>query len=351
MEIPVCFSIYRYNGNVNTYFRYFIHKIVFCGFRNICFNRYKQLTLKEKYDIKKRVIILNSFQNAFDALDYTGGCDKFSEGLHVCCGGIDVMHSLKSDILRNRPHGRNDYQIIYIRQGICSYIDTDGSLKSAGANSVLLFEPDVPQIYRYKSDNKTTAYWVHFSGEYAEQLLRSLGLTRRHFVLKSAPENYTSALTNIIYALRHKHSGYRSICTAELYRLLAYLSSQIISESGGRDNRYSSEIDMIVDEMSKNYSRPYPVSYYSGLCNLEENYFIKLFKLQVGTTPRTYIIRLRMEAASALLRETTLKLEDVAAAVGYENVYYFMEIFKKHTGITAGEFRKGAVKNLSGIKT
>jgi AraC-like DNA-binding protein len=47
-----------------------------------------------------------------------------------------------------------------------------------------------------------------------------------------------------------------------------------------------------------------------------------------------------MKEASKLLSRSDLRLREIAEAVGYTDVKYFMRVFKQHTGLTANEFRK-----------
>ena len=48
----------------------------------------------------------------------------------------------------------------------------------------------------------------------------------------------------------------------------------------------------------------------------------------------------RMKKAKALLRETDLTVEAIAAEVGYENVEHFNRLFKKSYDMTPVQYRK-----------
>lgn len=64
----------------------------------------------------------------------------------------------------------------------------------------------------------------------------------------------------------------------------------------------------------------------------------KAFKQVSGINFIDYLTRVRMDAAKQLLRETTMKINDVAVAVGYQHSY-FNRIFKKQEGVTPSQYR------------
>ncbi len=64
------------------------------------------------------------------------------------------------------------------------------------------------------------------------------------------------------------------------------------------------------------------------------SYFKKVFISKYGVSPVKYITQLRMNYACELLSTGKYKISDVAQLCGYENVYYFSTVFKKHKGIS-----------------
>ena len=55
-------------------------------------------------------------------------------------------------------------------------------------------------------------------------------------------------------------------------------------------------------------------------------------------TPGDLIKTYRMEKASALLKENSGNISEVAYAVGFNSLSYFSQTFKEHFGITPSEF-------------
>jgi len=60
----------------------------------------------------------------------------------------------------------------------------------------------------------------------------------------------------------------------------------------------------------------------------------------MGITFVEYIRLIRIREAKKLLEESDMKIIELAAKVGFNNVTYFNLLFKKETGETPVEFRR-----------
>jgi len=60
-----------------------------------------------------------------------------------------------------------------------------------------------------------------------------------------------------------------------------------------------------------------------------------------GTTFQGVLDRVRLEAARQLLESTRLPLDGIAASLGYASVSPFMRSFRRWTGTTPGQWRRG----------
>jgi two-component system response regulator YesN len=68
----------------------------------------------------------------------------------------------------------------------------------------------------------------------------------------------------------------------------------------------------------------------------------KVFKRETGETISDYLLRLRMENAVVLLKDSRYKIYEIAARLGYKNPTYFIKVFKERFGVTPQEFRDGS---------
>jgi LacI family transcriptional regulator len=70
------------------------------------------------------------------------------------------------------------------------------------------------------------------------------------------------------------------------------------------------------------------------------------FSKILGKSPKTEILRVRLDRVCRLLAESELTLAEVAEKAGFEHPEYMSRLFKKKMGVTPGEFRRksGAIR-------
>jgi two-component system response regulator YesN len=73
--------------------------------------------------------------------------------------------------------------------------------------------------------------------------------------------------------------------------------------------------------------------------HVHPNYLSDLFKRETGRNYIEFITAERMERAMAALSGTSLRVKEIAKNVGYEDMKYFTQLFKRHTGLTPSEYR------------
>ncbi len=75
--------------------------------------------------------------------------------------------------------------------------------------------------------------------------------------------------------------------------------------------------------------------------NISPNYLSALFSQEVGQTLIEYLTYKRIDEAKRMLRQNDKRSSEIAFAVGYKDPHYFSFVFKKVSGYTPSEYRKG----------
>lgn len=99
------------------------------------------------------------------------------------------------------------------------------------------------------------------------------------------------------------------------------------------------EVKMMLDLIHRNFSENLKLETLSGIFNYNSAYLGKLFKNETGEYFNTYLDKVRIEKAKALL-EDGMKVYQVAEKVGYTNVDYFHTKFRKYVGTSPSAYRK-----------
>lgn len=76
---------------------------------------------------------------------------------------------------------------------------------------------------------------------------------------------------------------------------------------------------------------------------LSYKYLNELFQRETGMTALRYHTGLRMNEAARLLRETSLSVTEIGERLGYVNVFYFSNVFKKVNGVPPRDYARNYV--------
>ena len=74
--------------------------------------------------------------------------------------------------------------------------------------------------------------------------------------------------------------------------------------------------------------------------NISEVYLRKLFSKNFHTTPKQYILDIRIQKAKQLLTDSSLTVSSISELCGFSSVYTFSRSFKEKTGISPSDFSK-----------
>jgi transcriptional regulator GlxA family with amidase domain len=77
-----------------------------------------------------------------------------------------------------------------------------------------------------------------------------------------------------------------------------------------------------------------------GVAGHSERQLRRRFFNATHESPMNYLMRIRVEEAQSLLRETNLSVTEIAISVGFNSSAYFSRAFKKATALSAGDYRK-----------
>ncbi|MFD3269296.1 helix-turn-helix domain-containing protein [Paenibacillus dendritiformis] len=112
----------------------------------------------------------------------------------------------------------------------------------------------------------------------------------------------------------------------------------LLFESARPDER-SRRLTDILAYIHDHYDEELSIEQFAGTMNMSVGHFSRIFKEEVGEKYVEYIAKYRLAKAKELLLQTDLKMDDIAAKVGYWGRNSFIRMFRKYEGITPAKYR------------
>ena len=96
----------------------------------------------------------------------------------------------------------------------------------------------------------------------------------------------------------------------------------------------------IQEYLAEHYAERITLEQLAAIQNISVSQLKRIFKEHTGDSVIPYLTALRIKEAKRLIQESSMNFSQIAVAVGYDNIYYFSSVFKKHTGMTLTEYSK-----------
>ncbi|WP_138754307.1 AraC family transcriptional regulator [Paenibacillus sinopodophylli] len=154
----------------------------------------------------------------------------------------------------------------------------------------------------------------------------------------------SACMLAIVNELEHREFGYELAIKSELYRLLTLLLRGHVATVLTQDE-YAERIKNIerfapvFQHIEQHYQEELSVDLLAAIANLSRYHFSRLFKELSGHTVTEYITTTRLGQADYLLRYSGLTVSEIAAATGFNDIYYFSRTFKKHKKVSPSSLR------------
>lgn len=188
----------------------------------------------------------------------------------------------------------------------------------------------------------------NFDGEinymfYVQSFSRVVTFTRQHPIYE-----------NLCYCMGEAYEEYisKDVCFRLPVRAYLYLLNAAILRyyAGARNEMdrviYHNVIRLrpVVEYIAENYGEKIYIETLADMIGVSPDYFTKMFKDSIGTTPIDYINGVRVNHALRLLTMTDTPVNEIAEKTGFSNPNYFHKIFKSYMQTSPLAYRKSAIK-------
>jgi AraC-like DNA-binding protein len=101
-----------------------------------------------------------------------------------------------------------------------------------------------------------------------------------------------------------------------------------------------SDVDPVILYLHANYHQKISLTDLTREFHVNRTTLTERFAKVTGTSFLDYLNRLRIQVASAILRDTKLPVNEIMSQVGYSDMTHFGRVFRKYTGHTPSDYRQ-----------
>jgi Response regulator containing CheY-like receiver domain and AraC-type DNA-binding domain len=110
-------------------------------------------------------------------------------------------------------------------------------------------------------------------------------------------------------------------------------------EKDSKAGRPKGIVAEVMDYIRQNYHKDLTLKLLAELFYLNPLYLGQIFKKDTGESFNDFLARVRIENAVRLLKNTNLKVYEIAEKVGFKELQYYYKTFKSITGASPTAFR------------
>lgn len=209
------------------------------------------------------------------------------------------------------------------------------------AGDIFLLERGMEVEYKPSFSNPWTYYWVGMNGKQILNYLSRCSIVDSHVILGQD----TTDIKNIIQLICklsqiiESNNSNDILIMQYLYQLVYTLQDKFPKNFSVQVDIVNEDIQHAVDFINTNYQKHITVEDVAKSVNITRSHLYKLFKKNLGCSPKEYLTYIRMYHASQLLIQTSTIISDISRQVGYKDPLLFSKNFTKHFEISASEYR------------
>ena len=237
-----------------------------------------------------------------------------------------------------------EFAVVYVAAGEGQFDSRETGLVELETGDAVLLFPGVWHRYRPRKGVGWRTYWTHFSGATADGLRASGAISPLRAVRsigRADPATHAAiiaAFTGMLDAVRTETPGFPQIAAARMLEILARVAA------GPATDRPPPRLQDIVRRarlLLEDGTAGLPsIDAMLADFSVSRGQFFRLFREQTGHTPYQFHLHMAMRRAEQLLRESSLSVQEVSAALGFRSPAHFSRLFRRKTGMSPREFRR-----------
>lgn len=200
----------------------------------------------------------------------------------------------------------------------------------AGQHCFLFGRPDEPWEY----------CWVGFNGTEADRLVGLTDFAKGVPVIHYTNHDHLKRLLLNIYNSHGNNPSNEMKMSGFLYLFLSELVSSNELHAAGQYSSERSYLEKAMRFIQRNYCEMISVDGIAEFAGISRSHLYRVFMKNTGMSPNEYLSAYRINKACGLLRNSGLKINEIASSVGFQDQLYFSRVFKKMKGVSPSGYLK-----------
>lgn len=292
------------------------------------------------------------------------------EQIYLCKDYFDNSETIHTGFYMQRRemhmHSHEFWEIAYVYEGEGIHHTADGKAAPVKAGDLIVISPGISHCIT--SPPAKEGCWVRVINlllkkekmeEKLSQILKMCEFdeyTLRNQLSHNTPllvqlETDSQSIYSLLMVIAHEYNhfshGSQLIIESSILNLLLLILRQY-EQSVTRDKVTTTRnevIDVLIKYIRSNYSSPLTLDFLAAYVHLSPEYLSRYFKKCTGKNLSVYLTEIRIDQAKYMLRTSNFPISDISTYCGFKSISNFQKVFKRLTGMNAGQYREQSKNN------
>lgn len=273
--------------------------------------------------------------------------------------GLSILSAGYQDIVPGTDYSKNEYppeysidtekgrivyeyQLILITDGKGTFTSSKGGTHEVHGGDMFMLFPGEWHKYCPQKDCGWKEYWIAFNGGFIDHRCERAFFSPEKPVFKIADIGTMVSLYKEAIIIANEQKPYfQQLLAGIVNHMLGIMLSSAASLEFEKEGRYGEIVNKAKALFQEEIDSELVMTEIAEKFNMSYSSFRHIFKKYTGLSPHQYVSDLRIHDAKAWLQSTDRSIKEIAFSLGFECPENFATFFKKATGLTPSQFRKG----------
>ncbi len=242
-------------------------------------------------------------------------------------------------LIVDRPSGTGGYLFILFHDSASVW--KDGEPNRLDPGSLMLWPRG--SAHRYGNEEKEWSHtWIHFNGAWGEKHLTECGIE------PGAVQrlNKMSAMEDALWRMYEELTTHQKPDPVILKNLFHNWIRELMRDAEeGAARHVPEKIRQVKQYLDQHAQSRITLRGLSEKSGMSIPYLSAEFKRHYNDSPINYLIGAKLRQARKLLLNQNLQISEIARCVGYEDIFHFSKLFKKHFGLSPRAMRNSQLNH------